>query len=288
MPDVRVIKRDRRDALGEGPLWSERDNAVYWTDILGRRVNRVLLESNELESWTTPDVVGWVIERAQGGFVAGVGRDMVALRLDRMSDVAICDHLATIEGDRPGNRLNDAKADVAGRIWAGTMPFSGDRPTGAFYRVDTDRAITRVDDGYRISNGPALSTDEHYLFHTDTALRTIFRFPVLDDGSLGARVPFIQFDANWGHPDGMAFDADEGLWVACWGASRVMRFDVDGKHERSIDLPASQITSCTFAGSDLDRMFVTSAAQDCDEEMGGALFEVEPGCRGRPTHMYRG
>ena len=86
----------------------------------------------------------------------------------------------------------------------------------------------------------------------------------------------------------MTMDADGGLWVACWEGSCVARFDPDGKRERSIALPASQITSCTFGGTDLDRMFVTSAADGVVEEHGGALFEVDPGCRGLPTSKYAG
>src|SRR3546814_20986553 len=73
-------------------------------------------------------------------------------------------------------------------------------------------------------------------------------------------MPFIVFEEDWGNPDGMTFDAEGGLWVACWGASRVMRFAPDGTPDRHIALPASQITSCTFAGPGLDRMFVTSAS----------------------------
>src|SRR3546814_13523700 len=84
-------------------------------------------------------------------------------------------------------------------------------------------------------------------------------------------MPFIVFEEDWGNPDGMTFDAEGGLWVACWGASRVMRFAPDGTPDRHIALPASQITSCTFAGPGLDRMFVTSASDGVPEEHGGAL-----------------
>jgi hypothetical protein len=35
-------------------------------------------------------------------------------------------------------------------------------------------------------------------------------------------------------------------------------------------------------------MFVTSAADGVTEEHGGALFEVDPGCRGLPTQTYKG
>nr|NUR36548.1 SMP-30/gluconolactonase/LRE family protein [Sphingomonas sp.] len=281
---VRTLGRSSRDRLGEGPLWSARENAIYWTDILSHRLNRLSLEDDRISSWNFDDYLGWVIECQQGGLVAGLGRDFVALNLATGG----VDIIATPEPDRAFNRVNDAKADGRGRIWAGSMPIGADRPTGAFYRLDPDGTTTLVDDGYRIANGPAIAADDSFLLHTDTGLDTIFRFDVRDDGSLGPRTPFIEFRSDWGHPDGMTFDADGYLWVACWGAGCVTRFTPDGQRDRSIVLPASQITSCTFAGPALDRMFVTSACVGVEEPKGGALFEVDPGCHGLPSQLYSG
>lgn len=282
---VRVIGRDRRDQLGEGLLWSDRDGAVYWVDILGRRVSRLTLADDRVESWSMPDTIGWLIEREdRPGFIAGLGRRFVGLTLDPLTVEPIADP----EPDRTGNRCNDAKADRAGRIWAGTMPRDGATPDGAFYRLDPDGVAARVDDGYRIANGPAIAADGRSLFHTDTGAATIYRFEVRDDGSLGPRAPHIVFDPAWGSPDGMTLDADGGLWVACWGAAQVLRFTPEGHVDRAIALPASQITNVCFAGAALDRMFVTSAADGVDEAQAGALFEVEPGCRGLPAMRYAG
>jgi sugar lactone lactonase YvrE len=98
----------------------------------------------------------------------------------------------------------------------------------------------------------------------------------------------IRFEKEWGDPDGMAIDADGGLWVAHWGGSRVSRFSPEGKLDRSISLPTSRITSCTFAGEDLDRMFVTSAVDGVDEPYAGMLFEIDPRCRGLSTCLFAG
>jgi sugar lactone lactonase YvrE len=287
MDEVRIIRRDRRDQLGEGLLWSDRDQAVYWTDILGRRVNRLLLADESIASWDVPQTIGWLIERRDApGFIAGHGSEIVRLKLDPLA----IETVVAPEPDLDGNRMNDAKADPQGRIWAGTMPITCDRPSGAFYRLDPDGNIAQVDGPYTIANGPAIAPDGRSLLHTDTALGTIFRFAINDDGSLGPREPFILFDDSWGWPDGMTLDADGCLWVACWGGSGVMRFDADGKRQRLIRLPASQITNVTFAGPALDRMFVTSAADGVEqaEPYAGALFEVDSGCRGLATERYAG
>ena len=279
---VKIIARDRRDTLGEGLLWSARDDALYWVDILGRRLHRMTLDDEAITGWDMPDTIGWLVERESGGFVAGIGRAFAALSLDPFA----IETIAAPEPERDGNRFNDAKADAAGRIFAGSMPFGCDRPSGSFYRLDPGGAVTRLEEGYTIPNGPAIG--DGFLLHTDTALDTIFRYPINDDGSLGRRAPFVTFDAGDGHPDGMTIDADGFLWVACWGASCVRRYDPSGRHDRGIALPASQITNVTFAGAGLDRMFVTSAAEGVDEPHAGCLFEVDAGCRGRAPYRFAG
>src|SRR3546814_17498505 len=82
-----------------------------------------------------------------------------------------------------------------GRIWAGRMPVTCERPSGAFYRLDPDGPLTQVDGPYTIANGPAIDPAGAFLLHTDTARRPIFRFDIHDDGSLGAAMPFILFEA---------------------------------------------------------------------------------------------
>jgi D-xylonolactonase len=269
--NARVVPGSGRAALGEGPLWSAQRNAVLWVDILGRRVRQLSLATGEVAAWQLPEPIGWLIERAgRTDFIAGLASGFAELSLDPLLIRAIADP----EPDRVENRMNDAKADVLA--------------SGSLYRLDPDFGITRVDEPYTIANGPAIAPDGGWLFHTDTALSTIFRFVVNDDGSLGPRRPHIVFPDDWGTPDGMTLDADGCLWVAHWGTGQVSRFDPAGARVSAIRLPASQITSMTFAGPDLDRMFVTSAADGVDEPEAGALFEVDPGCCGLPTLTFGG
>ncbi len=282
---MRIIEGSGRSLLGEGPLWSARDNAVYWVDILGQRLQRLSLATGAIEHWDMPEPIGWVIERQNApGFIAGFASGFAELTLEPFAIRPIGDP----EPDLPGNRMNDAKADPQGRIWAGTMAANCKDVTGSFYRFDPNFRWTKVDGSYGIANGPAISADGRTLYHTDTALSLIYRFDVKEDGTLGERYPFIRFEPEWGFPDGMTLDTDGGLWVAHWGGGRVSRFTPDGKFERSIALPASQITCCTFAGPELDRMFVTSAADGVDEPHAGMLFEVDAGCRGLPTLLFGG
>ena len=231
-----------------------------------------------------PEPIGWIIERERSaGFIAGFASGFAELELDPL----VIKPIAGPQPSHPANRMNDAKADGTGRIFAGTKAEDG-QASGALFRLDCDKSVTEVDSGYHIANGPAISADGRFLFHTDSALNQIFRLEIMPDGTLGPRRLFLEFPPEWGSPDGMTMDVDGYLWVAHWGGSRISRFRPDATLDRAIALPASQITSCTFAGPNLDRMFVTSAADGVDEPYGGHLFEVDPGVKGLPTMRFRG
>jgi len=208
---VRIIARDRCDLLGEGPVWSAREGALLWVDILGRKVQRLSLDDEAVTVWNMPEMIGWVIERAGApGFIAGFASGFAELTLEPLRIEPIVDP----EPDRPQNRLNDAKADRCGRIWAGSMPVAANEPSGCLYCLDVDRTVTRVDSGYTVANGPALSPEGDVLYHTDSARRVIYKFRLHEDGTLSGRTPFIEFSPSWGQPDGMTVDREGGLWVA--------------------------------------------------------------------------
>lgn len=277
------MARGRRDLLGEGPLWHVPDGALYWTDILDRRVSRLTIATGTVDEWAMPEMTGWIVARRDApGFLIGAESGVKAATFEPFAVQPFAD----LPDHLPGNRMNDAKADRHGRVWAGSMKIAGDQPTGAFYRIDTDGAVTVADGPYTIANGPAISPDGDWLFHTDTARREIYRFRLHDDGALDDKRLWLRFEREWGHPDGMTFDAEGGLWIAHWGGSRVSRFDAHARIERDIRLPATQITSMAFAGDALDRLFVTSASVDVDDPDGGALFEVDPGVRGLEPHRF--
>lgn len=286
MPARYKVVSDIRCQLGEGPLWSRRENAVYWVDILAPALHRTLLAEGQVRSWPMPEKTGWVVERRdRPGFIAGLQSGFAELTLDPFQLRTIVDP----EPHYPDNRMNDAKVDHTGCIWAGTMDCEIRKPTGSLYRLAPAFSVSRQDSGYLVTNGPAFSPQNDCMYHSDTGIGIIYRFDLSAQGQISNRQEFVTFPKDWGYPDGMTVDVDGGLWVAHWGGGRVSRFTADGELDRSVALPASQVTSCVFAGENLDRLFVTSAAVDrTDETLAGALFEIDPGTTGLPPNLFAG
>ena len=278
--------------LGEGPVWCPREAALYWVDIKAPALHRYRPSDGDTTSWVMPERIGWVIERANGeGLVAGFkDRGFVFLTPGTMAVEVV----GQPEPDYPENRFNDAKADAAGRIWAGTMDDNEREASGGLYRLDPNLDWERVDDGYVVTNGPALSPDGRVLYHTDTFEGRIYAFDLSADGRLSGKRVFAQIPEGDGYPDGMTCDTEGGLWVAHWGGWRISRFLPDGTMDRVIEMPVGQVTSCAFGGENCNRLFVTSAAiglseQDLEEQpLAGGLFEVEAGMTGLPPGQFGG
>lgn len=287
MSEAFKVVSNQHCQLGEGALWSARENAVYWVDILSPTLYRYALATEQVSSWSMPEKIGWVVERRdRPGFIAGLQSGFVELTVDPV----VCKPIVNPETHLPDNRMNDAAVDRFGCIWAGTMDCDFRTACGSLYRLDAQFNVTQLDTDYLITNGPAFSPNHEFMYHTDTGLGVIYRFDFSVEGNISGKTEFIKFPEAWGSPDGMAVDAEGGLWVAHFGGGCVSRFKPDGSLDRRIVLPASQITKCAFGGENLDRLFVTSAAVGkSDEPLAGALFEIDPqGVRGLAPNLFAG
>lgn len=285
-PDWQVVVRDHVDVLGEGVTWSAHGNCLLWVDILRPAICAYHPDSGECERWSMPEAIGWIIERrGRDDFVVGLKGGFAKCCLNPLS----IERIGNPEPLMLQNRLNDACADRQGRIWAGTKNDRDEEPTGALYRLDTDLRWHRLDSGYVVANGPAFSVDGRTMYHTDSARRTIFSYRLSEDGTISDKREFIRFPPDWGYPDGMTVDANDGIWVAHWDGGRVSRFHPDGTLDRCVYLPVSRPTNCAFAGAELNRMFVTSASVGViGEPLAGSLFEVMVDARGVPPNVFGG
>ncbi len=277
--------------LGEGPIWSPRHNAVFFVDILGKQLHRYDLAKHDVvQSFGMPDMIGWIVERQKGGFVAGVKNDVYFLDIEPFKLTKVL----TIEGDKPGNRLNDAKADPKGRLWTGTMDLAFKDRTAALYRIDPDLSVHTIDTGYVCTNGPAFSKDGTRMYHNETHDGIVYVYDIAADGSASNRRVFAKFADGAGLPDGCTVDADDGLWVSHYGGGRVSRYRPDGVLDFDVMFPAKNTTSLSFFGPNLDRLVVTSAAQQVIGDLGaaGTIFEVPKpllrGHKGLPPAMFAG
>jgi D-xylonolactonase len=287
-PQVRCVA-DVHAVLGEGPVWVERDAALYWVDIKGRKIFR-LDEADEVREWPTPFRVGALAPRETGGFIAAT--DLGFAHVD--PEAGRFEVLVHPEADRPSQRFNDGKVDRSGNFWAGTMDDAEREASGALYRLDPHLGWTRIDEGYRVTNGPAFSPDGRRLYHNDSAGGLTYVFDIDQQGDVRDRRILASYGEADGHPDGMTVDSEGCLWVAFWDGWCLRRLSPAGERLAELAMPVQKPTSCAFGGPAMDRLYITSASIGLDREAmttqpyAGGLFMTHVGVAGIPERPFAG
>lgn len=273
--------------LGEGPIWVAREQALYWVDIPEKKLFR-WTQAEGVRITDVPLHLCSLAPRAGGGLIGGGYDGFLAIEGERIECIG------APEPELPSNRFNDGKVDREGRFWAGTMDRFEREASGSLYRLDPDLSWTRIDSGYRVTNGPAFSLDGRTLYHTDSALQRVYAFDLAADGSVSNRRTFLQFGEGEGYPDGMTVDAEDCLWIAFWDGWCVRRFSPAGERLAELKAPVQRPTSCAFGGPELDRLFITSASRGLTSDdlkmqpNAGGLFMTMPGVKGVAEPLFAG
>ncbi|XP_077959676.1 regucalcin isoform X2 [Gasterosteus aculeatus] len=269
-------------SIGEGPVWEESEQTLMFVDITGQKIHRWSPSTNQIQSLETGGTVGFVVPRRSGGYVAGVGRSIVAVDWSTQ----VMTSLVVVDEDKTNNRLNDGKVDPIGRLLAGTMGREEQpaevRKQGSLFSVNFDLSVTKHLSQVDISNGMDWSLDQKTFFYIDSLSLTVDAFDYdTNSAEIGNRRVVYRMEKGEGLPDGMTVDSDGCLWVACYNGGRVINIDpVTGVRLQTVSLPVTKTTSCCFGGPDYSDLYVTSACLGLNESgrrqqpLAGSTFRV--------------
>lgn len=262
--------------LVEGPTVAP-DGSLYVSDVLGGGVYRLLPDGERVTVVPKRRGVGGIALHADGGIVIS-GRDVVHVADDGTNRTVLA-----IEG-LPG--FNDIGVDPQGRVLVGAVRFFVFDPAstpvpGEVWRIDAAGEASVVIDDVLHPNGVGVAPDGRSLWCSDTRRRQVVVADLVDGVVTGVRR--LEFPGP-GHPDGLAFDVDGGVWIASAGGGEVIRFGSDGTVSARLAVPARVVTSCCFAGTDL---VVASADNTEAPERGGSVFRCPAGVAGAPAPLVR-
>jgi sugar lactone lactonase YvrE len=277
--------------VGEAPHWDDRANTLLFVDLTRGAVFRYDQSGMRLGSFSVGQEVGAVVPRREGGLVLAV-RDGIAVTSDSGEGFEVT---APVEREVPGNRMNDAKCDPAGRLLAGTTAYDFSPHSAALYRIEQDWSFEQIARDVTQSNGIAWSPDGSRMYFIDSATQGVDVFDYdTGAGSAGNRRRLVTIDPAGGIPDGMTADDQGNLWVACFGGAAVRCFSPAGEQLDEVFFPVTQVTSCAFGGPGLADLYVTSAAYRLSagqlqrEPHAGATFVCRPGPAGLPASPFAG
>jgi sugar lactone lactonase YvrE len=278
-----------KNDIGEGPLWHPIENCLYWIDITKGKIFKSDTSLSAFETFQFDMQIGAIGFRKDGGLILATDQGFAFWKEGQSEPDFFWNPLP----GREGVRLNDGKVDPAGRFWAGSMDT--EKREGELYRVDPDGSQHVILEHIGISNGLGWSPDRKTMYYTDSLQFAIFAFDYdLETGQISNKHRFIEIpeDDRWIPPDGLCVDADGCIWGALWNGYEVVRYDLQGKPILKLEIPAQQVTSCGFAGENLDQLVITSASYQLSNKMlkqqpdAGNVFIYQTDTQGQIVHLF--
>jgi sugar lactone lactonase YvrE len=276
-----------RARLGEGPLWDDDKQVLYWVDIYNHRVHIFEPTSGDDCHWEVGDLVSAIALMAGDRLLMAMGNRLATLNLTSGS----VDTLTTVDFPCPGTRFNDGKCDPQGRFWIGTI--SPDPGQAALYRYDPDGTVQTMETGLTISNGLGWSPDGSTFYLTDSPQRKIYAY-AFDGatGTIGDRRVAIDLGDEPVEPDGLTVDQQGQIWTALWDGWCVACFSPTGEALGRVSLPVQRPTCPTFGGPHRQTLYVTTASVGLSQAeiqqgfLAGDVFAIATPVAGQPTHRF--
>lgn len=293
--DFKVV-HDAAMQVGECPLWSSAEQAIYWVDIGGFQVHRVHPASGAHRAYAFASDPASLALHADGGLVVATRAGFV--HLDTGSGAIT--PIAAAPYDVASTRFNDGRVDAAGRFWVGTIFEPRDRQAAEMYCLDHGQVSLKWSGGMMNSNGLGFAPDNRAMYHADTAAHRINRYAFdLEAGVASDPQLFQQFDTNkgapgyGGRPDGAAVDSEGAYWCAMFEGGRLLRFAPSGVQLADIALPLRCPTMLAFGGEDLRTLYITSAshgrsaAELAQYPLSGKVLALRVDTAGRAEPYYQ-
>jgi D-xylonolactonase len=276
---------------GEGPLWDNTTNSLYWVDIFagdfykGDPATGVFLKKN------IGQPIGTIALRQETGIVFAAHEGFGYTSIEENKPVIFFNNPQT---NYPETRFNDGKVDPLGNFMAGTMTFDGQKPIGQLFQLRSNHTVQCLENELMLSNGMDWSPNGSQFFFADTVRQVIYQYDYnLKTGSISNRSNFIEFKKDE-FPDGFCMDTAGNFWVAMWGSSKILQFNDQGKRIAAIDLPVTYPTSCCFGGADLSTLYITtskielSETERIKEPLAGKILKIETNSKGQLMRRYQG
>ena len=278
-----------KTVLGEGTLWVPSQNSIFFVDIKKKKILKYNIKTKVKKIINVDKEIGFLAHIKKNVFVLGLKSE---LRIVNLTNKKVL-YSIKIESKKQNNRLNDGKTDSVGRLWFGTMDnLERKIKSGSLYCLDKNLKVHKIDDKYFITNGPAF-LDKKNFYHTDTRKGEIYKIKINKKLKIVKKTKFLKFDKKDGSPDGMTTDIKNNLWVCHYGGACISVYNLRAKKIHKINLPAKNITNCTFAGHKNNELYISTARKGLKSHdlkkypLSGSLFKVKINLKGKKSVSFK-
>ena len=252
---------DSKTLLGESSFYLHKTNEIVFLDLLNPSILFYSIKNKTLskEKLNLPKPLGNIYPMNNGKFIISslnglhlYDRNKKTIKF--FQDVRKKEELHKIS-------YNDGTI-TKNKLWIGLSHIKEKENLGYFGYLQKNK-FNKIDQGFKVSNGPAIDEIQNYLYFSDSFNSKIYQYNLT---TLKKKLIY-KFKKNQGFPDGIALDNEKGLWVAHWAGGQVSRINLKTKKIDVIfKIPALNVTSIAFVGKKLNHIFVTSAKIETSKE----------------------
>jgi sugar lactone lactonase YvrE len=281
---------------GESPVWHTREQALYYVDIPGHKLQRFEPGTGELQHWDFDTDVACLAPKLDGSL-------LVAMR-DGLWHFSPSSGQRELVAEPPYDpkieRFNDGKCDPQGRFWVGTIYEPRDQPNATLNCFVRGRLERRLG-GITNLNGLAWSPNGGTMHWSDTKAHTIFAadfdplYGMLSQprvfASFTPKEPGQSLDTYGGRPDGAAMDAEGCYWAAMFEGQRLVRLSPSGEVIGQVTLPVRCPTMPCFGGPDLKTLYITTSRENrpatelIEQPYAGCVLSLQVDVPGLPVNF---
>jgi gluconolactonase len=238
----------------EGPLWQ--GGKLYVAEMGADRVS-VFENGQKHTFFQRPECGPTALAPYGDGFLILCHIEGAVVAVDARGTVRF-----TRDRDEEGNQFrdpNDCFADGRGGVYFSDPGLfsKGTPPQGALVHIDAQGRVRRLAVNLWYPNGVYVDVAARELYLSETFRHRVLRYPLNEDGSLGAMSVFASIDAmppqqrydvpyREAGPDGIEHAPDGSIYVAIYGEGRILRLSREGAYEGQIDAPARYVTNIAF------------------------------------------
>ncbi|MDP9090239.1 MAG: SMP-30/gluconolactonase/LRE family protein [Pseudomonadota bacterium] len=287
---------DANNYLGETPVWSREENALYWINVENPpTLSRWDFVSGARRDWPMRERIGGFVLKENGGAVLVLASGVFDFDFD--SGALILRAKSPLP---PHISLHECQCDRDGRLWVGAINHrlreTPEPPGGGMlFRLDADELVPEVS-GISCANGLAFSPAGDRLYLTDSPLRRVESW-ALDrrNGKLSDRREFFTVGRGEGFVDGATVDSAGCYWATLVYGSAIRCYRADGTLAARVPLPFGNPTKVAFGGPEMRTLFITtckltprSGEPDPAAALLGGVFALDLDVAGIPDTLFAG
>ncbi|NJO04406.1 MAG: SMP-30/gluconolactonase/LRE family protein [Chloroflexaceae bacterium] len=262
----------------ESPRWHT--NRLWFSDYATRQIKSTDLAGNVHVVWEAEDLPTALAWTPDGHMLFVAANQRRLLRLEANGPVTVADLSGMV-----AHACGEIVVDQQGRAYVGNLGFDfGSEPPdpapGSILLITPDGNAQIVATGLAFPNGMAITPDGQTLLVAESYAARLSAFAIADDGSLGPRRTWAQFDDTLSFadgrftPDGLCLDSTGAVWVAA--LQEVLRIQEGGTVTERITL-ATFALACMLGGPARCTLFVltTSSLNPADPTANGCIEYTE-------------